>query len=149
TAEQVDRKSGHHSWPVQVACVVPQPDRRFGKVVLVAEQAKSRGAKQQIPSARRFEAEPARGEYAPDVGARKQQHITACRAYTADDAVGPCADLVRGFPARAAVAEQLPIRPPLEDLGGAPAFILTIVPFGQILILLGYRAEPCQLAGLG
>src|SRR5229473_4428211 len=128
-------------------CVVPSPDGRLGKVVLVAEEAEARGAEREIAPSRRFEAEPAGGDHAQDMGARKHQDIAADGAHAADDAIGPCADLVRSFPTRATVAEQLPIRALPEDLGGAAAFILAIVPFRQIRIELGLAAETRQLTG--
>src|SRR5438309_8915373 len=128
-------------------CVVPQPDSRLGKVVLVAEQAEARGAEQEIAPAGSFETEPTGGEDAQDMTARKHEDVAAEGTHTADDAIGSYADLVRSFPARATVAEQMPIRALPEDLGGAPAFILAIVPFCQIRIELGLAVEPRELAG--
>src|SRR6266851_1892937 len=129
-------------------CVVPSPDGRLGKVVLVAEEAEARGGEREIAPSRRFEAEPTGGEHAQDMGARKYQDIAADGAHAADDAIGPCPDLVRSFPARATVAEQLPVRALREDLGGAAAFILAIVPLRQIRIEFGYGSEPRKLASL-
>src|SRR5438552_16335572 len=80
------------------------------------------------------------------MGARKQQNVAVDGAYAIDDAVGPCAHLVRCLPAGAPVAEQIPIRAFLQDLDSAAAFILAIVPLDQIRIGLGLLAEACELA---
>src|SRR5438105_1552929 len=70
SAQPVDGKFDHHLRSVQVMRVVPEPDSRLGKVVLVAEQAEARGAEQEIAPAGGVEAEPAGGEHAQDMRAR-------------------------------------------------------------------------------
>src|SRR5271157_1005879 len=54
---------------------VPQSDCRLGQIVLVAKRAQARGAEQEMLARRRFESEPAGGEHAHEMTARKQQHV--------------------------------------------------------------------------
>src|ERR1700730_9199187 len=106
----------YYSRSVQMMRIVPQSDDRFGEVVLVAENAEGCGAEHEITPARRFEAEPARGEHPQNMGARKHQDVALNGAYTIDNTVGPRAHLVRRLPSGAAVPEQCPIRALLQDL---------------------------------
>src|ERR1700730_13757279 len=107
---------GNRSRFVQVMRIVPQSDDRLGEVVLVAKHAEGCGAEHEITPARRFEAEPARGEHPQNMGARKHQDVALNGAYTMDYTVGPRAHLVRRLPSGAAVPEQCPIRALLQDL---------------------------------
>src|SRR5215469_18373743 len=70
------RGHGAISASLDLVDFVPQADRRFGGViVLMVEDAEARGSKQEAPSSRRVEAEPARGEHPQDMPARKQQDV--------------------------------------------------------------------------
>jgi hypothetical protein len=68
------------------------------------------------------------------MSARKHQDVALDGAYTIDNTVGPRAHLVRSLPSGAAVAEQMPLRELLQDLGGGPAFIFAIWLITQIRI---------------
>src|SRR5437016_10339624 len=100
--------------------------------MLIAELAEARGAQQEITTRGCFGAQPARGEHPQEGSAGEYGHISRNGAHPPDDPVGSRAYLLRGFSSRAAVAEQLPIRALGVDLGGAPPFILAVIPFGQI-----------------
>src|SRR2546425_10570040 len=71
----------------------------------------------------------------------KKQNVSRHRPYTVHHAVRPRGDLLRGFAARTAVAEQLPVRTFRTDLDGTPAFIFAIVPFDEITIDSSRRSE--------
>ena len=72
--------------------------------------------------------------------ARDHQHIAANRADAGDDPVGADAYLLGRFAARSAVAKQLPVRALAQDVGGAPALIVAVIPFGEVGIDFGERA---------
>src|SRR5262245_44781186 len=127
--------------------LVPQPYHRFGEGMFRAELAEARGAQQEVTTGRCFETQPARGKHSQKVGAREYGQVSLQGSHSADDPVGSDAHLIRGFSARATVAEQLPIRALRVDLGGAATFILAIIPFSQIGIDLGHTAEAGEFGG--
>ena len=126
---------------------IPQTDRRLRQIVLVAENAEAGGVEQEVTAASRFEPEPAGREDPQDMRARKYQDVALDGANALNYPVGPRRHLVRSFASRAAVAEQEPARTLGEDIGGAAALILAVVPFGQVGIDFGQTAEPGQLGG--
>src|SRR5262245_55069080 len=81
------------------------------------------------------------------MAAREQQYVSADPAHSLHDAVGARRHLFRRFPARTAVAEQLPVRTLGMDVDGEPAFIPAVIPFEQIGIDFSGSAEPGQFAG--
>jgi hypothetical protein len=110
-----------------VTRVVPQPDRRLGEVVLVAEDAVTLGSEQKIAPPSRFEAEPARCEH-PQICALKNTTTSPRTARTRlTTRSARRGDLGWRLPTWAAVAEQLPIRALRENLGGAAALISAVV----------------------
>src|SRR5438132_7824783 len=127
--------------------LVPQPDRRLCQIVLVPEDAKARRAEQEVTARGRCETQPTSGQYPRDMRARKYRNIAVERAYSLNDAVGPCSHLLRSFASWAAVAEQEPARSLRQDVGGAAALVLAVIPFGEIGVGFGKTAEPGQLGG--
>src|SRR5215470_12253121 len=125
---------------------VPQPDRRLCQIVLVAENAEARCAEQQVTPGRCLEAEPAGGEHSRDMGARKDRDIAPDSAYALNNPVGPCGYLTRRFASRAPVAEQKPARALGEDVGGAAALILAVIPFGEVGSVSAASAKPASSA---
>ena len=59
--------------------------------------------------------------------------------------IGPRPDLLRSLASRAAVTKEEPARTLGQDIGGAAALILPVIPFGQVGIGFGQTAEPGQL----
>src|SRR5262249_30666588 len=132
---------------LHVARLVPQPDHRARRLVLVAERAQARRAEHEEPAVdARFEPEPTRRQHPDEVAAREQQDVPPDRAHAPDHRVGPRADLPGRLASRAAVAEELPARTLRPDLGGAAALVLAVVPLDEIRIDLGDRGETAQLA---
>jgi hypothetical protein len=64
----------------------------------------------------------------------KKQHNRPNRAHTVYFSARPRGDLMWHLTARAAIAEQIPIRAFRVDLNAAPTFVLTVVPFEKIPI---------------
>src|SRR5205807_566138 len=117
------------------------------QIVLVAENAEAGGSEQEVAAGSRVEPEPAGGEDPQDVRTREYQDVALNGAHALNHPVGPCSHLVRRFASRAAVTKEEPARELGEDLGGAPALILPVIPFGQVGIGFGQTAEPGQLGG--
>ncbi len=68
-------------------------------------------------------------------------------AQTGDAPVGSGTDIRDRFSPRAAVAEQVPVRPLLADLRRRQAFVPAVVPLEQVRVELGLLPEPGELAG--
>src|SRR5262245_10484281 len=139
----LDRKASR----LHVTSVVPQSNHRLGTVVLIAEGTQARRAQQEESARSRLETEPAGGEHAQEVAARKEQHVSLDGADTAHHALRPDADLVRRFPTGTAVAEELPVRTLRKDLGAATPLVFAVVPLEQVGIDRRHGGEAGELAG--
>ena len=129
--------------------VVPQADDRLVPVlVLEAEHAHAGGAAEEEPPGARRQSEPAGRDHADDVAAGERQHVALDAAHAGDEAVGPGGDVLRRFAVRAAVAEQLPAGPLLQDVPGQLPLEAAVVPLDQVRIDLRDRPEAGQLARL-
>ena len=125
--------------------VIPKPDHRLGKLVLIAERAQARRSQEKIPARwSRSERQPPGGKNSNEVSAGKEQYVSRNCADTLDHTVRPLAYLCWRFASRTAVSEQLPVWAVRKYLGRAPPFILTVVPFHQVRISFGYGAKPGQ-----
>src|SRR6185503_5450100 len=133
----------------RVRGVVPLANHRPGPVMLVAEDAQPGRAEHEVPARARRQVEPASGEHAQDMSAREEQRVALDRPHPADHTIRARAHLLRRLSARAAVAEELPVRALGPDLGAAPPLVRAVVPLDQVLVDLGRGAEPRQLAGAG
>jgi hypothetical protein len=61
---------------LHMTSLVPQPDYRFGRVIMfIGQRTQARRAQQKVSTARRFEPEPASAEHAQKVAAGKKQHV--------------------------------------------------------------------------
>jgi hypothetical protein len=128
--------------------VIPKLNHWLRKIVLITERAKARRAESKIPASQSWsESKPPRGQDSDEVAAGKQQHVSGDGTDTLNHSVGSLLNLVRHLASRAAIPEQLPVWALRVDLGRAPAFVLTVVPFDQVRIGLGYRSESGQFAG--
>ena len=97
--------------------------------MFITQRTQTRSAQQKVTPSRGSKFEPAGREHAQEMAAGKKQHVLSERSNPAQRAVSPRAHLVRRFPARAAIAEQLPIWALSMDLGSAESLIVAIVPF--------------------
>src|SRR5262249_56822450 len=107
-------------------------NHRLGTLVLISERTQARRAQQEESGGSRLETEPAGGEHAQEVAARKEHHVTLDGADTAHHAIRSDADMVGRFPTGTAVAEDLPVRTLRTDLGGATPLVLAVVPLDQV-----------------
>src|SRR5262245_28602729 len=81
--------------------------------------------------------------------AREEQDVAVDGTHPVDHAVGPHGDLVRRFTVGTAVAKKVPLRPLAMDVGAGPSFVAAVVPFEEIGIAFGARAEAGKLTGPG
>src|SRR5271170_857085 len=79
--------------------------------------------------------------------ARKNQHVSFDGTQTAQNLIGPRANLIRRFAAGTTIAEQLPVRTLRMDLHRSEAFVFAVVPFDQFTIGFCNLTEASQLAG--
>src|SRR4051794_10840647 len=102
--------------------MVPEPDDRLvAAPVLEGEHADAGGPTVEEPPCARRQAEPSGGDHPDDVAAREREHVPVDLPDPIDEAVGPPRDIARRLALRAAVAEQLPAGPLLENIPGQSA----------------------------
>src|SRR5213079_122975 len=73
--------------------------------------------------------------------ARKNQHVAFDGPDATENTIGASANLFRRFSVGTTVAKQLPVGSLRVNLDGSKTFIIAVVPFDQIGIDLGCRAE--------
>src|SRR5437016_13368095 len=103
--------------------IVPQPDRGLGRAVLVTQCAQARRAQHERSAVNWLNPDPACGQHSEKMSAGKKQNISSHRSHAAHYAISPRSDLLRRFAARAAVAEQLPVRTFSQDVNREAAFV--------------------------
>src|SRR5262245_10681031 len=130
-------------------CVVPQSNHGTGPCVLVAELAQARRPQKEASSSPWREAEPARGQDPQEMSAREEQDVALDGTHPVYHAVGPHGYRVGRFTVGASIPKKVPIRPLAMDVGAGPSFVAAVVPFDEIGITLGTRAEASELAGPG
>src|SRR6516162_2496396 len=136
-----------HASIFDVTRFIPQPDHRSREAPFIAQGAQTGGAEHEGPGMdRQLEADPAGGQGPKEMVAGKQQHVSLDRAEPAHSAVSPGGDLGRRFPARAAVAEQVPVGALSADLGRPASLVLAVIPFQEIAIDFGDAPKAGQLA---
>src|SRR5262249_11595876 len=133
----------------KVAGVVPEKDCGLVEPVLVSERPESGRAEEEVPGRVRSEAEPARREDPEKVSAREEEHVTAHRSASRHDPIRTGSYLGRALAARAAVPEQIPVRPLGVHLRAPPTLVPSVVPFQEIGVDFGHLAVASQLAGAG
>jgi len=97
----------------------------------------------------RFEGDPAGGEHPQEVTAREKQDVAFNGAHAAQYTICPCAYLGWRFATRAAIPEQLPVRPPGADLCRTETLIFAVVPLDQVAVDFGHGPESSQSASPG
>src|SRR5262245_24301581 len=132
-----------------VASIVPEANDRLSQVVLIPQSTQCRGAQEEIPPGSRIDPKPPGRQHAQDVPARKYQDIPTDRPQPAYHAIGTGTDLVRRFSAGTAVAEELPVRPFLVNVGRATSFVVAVVPFHEVRVYFRHAAEAGELACSG
>src|SRR5262249_17465082 len=70
------------------------------------------------------------------------KHVAADGPQAGDHAVGPRAHVRHVLAARAAVAEQIPVRPLLADLRGRFPLVVAVVPPDEVRVRRGRGAQP-------
>src|SRR4029077_19828700 len=108
--------------------IIPQPDCWLGQVVFGAQCTQACCAQEEESASPRLQTKPAGGEYPQEVATGKKKHVTLDRTHTFDRAICPRANLARCFPARAAIAKDLPIRALPMDVSSTATLVLAIVP---------------------
>ena len=91
-----------------MSIVIPKENGWFIQRVLVAENAKRRGAEPEITRVARRQAQPARGQDAEEVAMAEEDDTVVDCFEASHDAVGPGADRLYRLTAGTAVAEQVP-----------------------------------------
>src|SRR5260370_22646693 len=117
----------------------------LGPIMFVPHRTETGRSKHEVPARPRVEPEPARGQHSEKVSARKEQDLPFDRPHPAYHPVGPCSDLIRRLPSRAAVAEQLPVRTLGANVSAGATFIRAVVPFEEIRLDFGHAAEASPL----
>src|SRR4026207_2130198 len=93
--------------------------------------------------------QPAGREYSQNVPVSEESRIALQCAYSCDHTIGTDADLLWSLSARAAaIVEDCPTWAMNKNLLGGQSFVVPVVPFHQIRIDLGARAQTRQFAGL-
>ena len=73
--------------------------------MFIAERTEACNVQHEKLTGEWFETEPAGGEHSQEMPTRKNQHIALDRAHSADNTIGPGANLFRRFSVRATVAK--------------------------------------------
>ena len=92
--------------------------------------------------------DPADAKDAPEVAVRKHGDEAGAGPQAGNEAVGPRGDLGGGFAGGAPVGEDVPARALRMNFIGATAFVVAVIPLGEIGVYVGARGQPAQFAGL-
>ncbi len=109
------------------------PGFEDGISVLVAEFAPCPGFELEKARPEGVQPEPASGQHAEAVGMPKDERIAPCGLDFGNDSIDPSAHIGGGFSIRAWVGENRPIGNGFSNFWGRETFIVTIIPFGEIL----------------
>src|SRR2546422_1884086 len=115
-----------------VPIVVPQADRRFRQVVLVAQDAQRRRGEHEEAGLVSRQAQPARRQDPQKVAVTEQEDVPVDGPPSGNHPVGTGADRRHRLAAGTAVAEAVPVGPLAADVGGAPALIVAVIPLLQV-----------------
>ena len=129
--------------------IVPQRDGGQVKaVVFMTQNAERRGTEQEMLRCEHGRFDPSDGQHPPKMPVREEGDVAVPRAKTGDEPIAAGGYLGGRFATRTAVAEDIPIRVPLENLRSSYSFEVTVVPLCQVRINLGDGSEPCKFTGL-
>ena len=129
--------------------VVPKLDHRLRQIMLVAKRAQAGSAQQEISTSLGFQPQPTCGQYPKKVPARKNQNVPLYCTHAVNHTIRPRSNLAWRFATGTTVSEELPVKAPGMDLRSAQTLVFAVVPFEQVAIDFGLRAEAGQLAGSG
>ncbi len=118
-------------------------DGHFGVMRVAAEEAEGGGAEGEMLGLDDGEADPATSQLA----VRKERDTALQRAQMGDEAVSAGGDLPGGFAVRATIAKEVPAGPGDADVHGALAFVVAVVPLGEIGLDLRGLAQTAELTG--
>ena len=71
-------------------------------------------------------------KHADEMTVREDEHVAGLLTSAGDQPIGASTDLFGRFAVRTSVAEEKPVRIPLQDLVGPYAFVIAVIPFRQI-----------------
>ncbi len=114
---------------------------------IAAEEAEGGGAEGEVLGLDDGEADPAASQHATEVAVRKERDAALQRAQMGDEAVGTGGDLPGGFAVGAAVAKEVPAGPGGADVHGALAFVVAVVPLGEVGLDLCVLTQAAELTG--
>src|SRR5437867_3671541 len=129
-----------------MAGIVPQPDHRLGRAIFVPEYTYAGCVQCEKSPGGGFESKPTGSEHSQKMPARKNQNIASDRANAIHNLICPRGNMVRRFSAGAAVVEQMPFRALRVNFRRAEAFVPAVVPFDQVAVNFGARAEAGKFA---
>ncbi len=122
-------------------------DRHLGVMRIAAEEAEGGGAEGEMLGLDDGEADPAACEHAAELAVRKERDAALQRAQMGNEPVSAGGDLPGGFAIRAAIAKEVPARPGDADVHGALAFVVAVVPLGEVGLDLRGLAQAAELTG--
>ena len=100
--------------------------------MLVAEFAPCPGFQLEKSGSEGVQPEPASGQHAEAVGMANDERVAPCGADFGNDSIDPSAHISSGFAIRARVGENSPIGNGFSNFRGREAFIVTVIPLGEI-----------------
>ena len=134
---------------LHVPSIVPESNDRPGKIAFIAQGTKTRRAQHEVPAIGCWcESQPAGCEDPNEMSAREEQYVSANGLHSGNNPVRTGSDLFWAFTARAAVAEQVPVRAFRADICTPASFVLAVIPLDQIGVDLRHRAIPCKFASV-
>ena len=103
-----------------------------GISVLVAEFAPCPGFELEKARPEGVQPEPSSGQHAEAVGMANDERVAPCGADFGNDSIDPSAHIGGGFAIRAGVGENGPIGNGFSNFRGREAFIVSVIPLGEI-----------------
>jgi hypothetical protein len=124
-----------------VAIVIPEVQRRLVPRMLIAQDAQRRRGQDKMACGPGEQAQPAGGQDAQKMAVAEDQHVTLHRPQARYHPVGTGAHHLDRLATRTAVAEEIPPRTLLANVGGALPFVLAVIPLLPVGVDLGLATE--------
>jgi hypothetical protein len=99
---------------------------------IVTENAERRGTQHEMRSVNDRQSNPSRSEDAPKLAMREERDLSVQLSKMGYEPVGAVGNLSGSFTPGTTVAEDIPVRSALANVRRARAFVITIVPFGEV-----------------
>ncbi len=115
--------------------------------VLVAKLAPGAGLELKKSRGEGIQSEPAGGKNAEAVRVSNKKGVTAGFAHTGDYSINSSGDIGSCFSVRARVGEDSPVGNGFSDLGGGEAFVIAVVPLGEVGGVFSFFGPPSEFAG--